>query len=119
MRFPVLLHHPHRFSTRFCAFIFCLSIGFHSATPIFAQTVTNQTYSCGTYGAGSYQTNCVAGSGAESSPIGPASPTSSPTGGSRIPDTGATLRVFASIGAVLVALGAALYGRRRRQRPVS
>lgn len=119
MRFPVLLHHPHRFSTILCTLPFCLSIGFYSATPTFAQTVTNQTYSCGTYGAGSYGTNCVVRSGAESSPIAPASPTSSPTGGSRIPDTGATLSVFAIIGAVLVAIGAALYGRRRRQRPVS
>jgi LPXTG-motif cell wall-anchored protein len=82
-------------------------------TPTFAQT-TNQTYGCGTYGSGDYDTNdCVLGT--TPAPTITTSPTPSPTtstGG--LPVTGQQLIFGGITGLALIVIGATMLFRRRR-----
>lgn len=67
-----------------------------------AQTA-NQSYTCGTYGAGEFGTNdCVV------------TQQESPKSSGSMPLTGAQLSMMAAIGMILTAVGLALYGKSRR-----
>lgn len=86
-----------------------------AAPSINAQTEPNQSYSCGAYGAGSFGGNdCVATEVAPTVAV-----TSPPEADGSMPDTGAILRRWAAVGALLVSIGLALYGSSRRRRHLS
>lgn len=85
--------------------------------PVLAQT-TNQSYDCGSYGAGAYGSNdCLA---AAASPTPPPPPTgASPAQSGGLPGTGAQLVWLGVIGLALILGGVGLSLRRRRHRTPS
>lgn len=84
------------------------------AAPVtLAQTETNQSYDCGSYGASDYgQNECVVALDASPTP----SPSTDANG--LFPGTGAGLGLWAALGALVLSLGVSLYGyhHRRAQR---
>lgn len=107
----------HKFGLLVTCAIIALAIGLVSPLIARAQTDPNQAYDCGTYGAGNYgQNDCVAATESTPTPNISPTPTLTPSAGGSSPDTGASLTWWATIGALLVAVGLGLYGYKRRQR---